>query len=315
MSNAEEREGPDRVNQPWEADVQITQPLIRALLEKQFPELRPDTVRFIAAGWDNAVFCVNERYIFRFPRRKAAVPCMETEIEVLPELARHIPVATSAPAWLGRPSPVYPYPFAGYVMLPGQPPHLVDFDPSKRAAAAEDLADFLAALHGLAIKEMSQTGLPDDIIGRLNLEKRIPMLRRYLHDAVSSKLIEEPRPFEEMIQNSPTKISPRTVVVHGDLNFRNFLVDDTGRLTGVIDWGDVHLGHAAVDLAIVYGYLPEEGRRRFYARYGPVDDETIWLAKFRAAYTNLYLLVYAHDIGDERQLLAARTALDFMYDV
>jgi aminoglycoside phosphotransferase (APT) family kinase protein len=101
-------------------------------------------------------------------------------------------------------------------------------------------------------------------------------------------------------------------VVHGDLNFRNFLVDgDDGVLSGVIDWGDAHIGHPAIDLSVVYSFLPPNARPEFLKAYGEVNPAMLLLAKFRSLYINIVILIYAHDIGDMKQLLEAQRALAF----
>jgi aminoglycoside phosphotransferase (APT) family kinase protein len=62
------------------------------------------------------------------------------------------------------------------------------------------------------------------------------------------------------------------VLVHGDLHVRHLLVDDAGRATGVIDWGDVCLADPAVDLSLGFGAFGGRARAAFLAAYGPVDD-------------------------------------------
>lgn len=74
------------MTRPWRADRAVSEQFARALIESQFPDLAPVTLRPLGAGWDNTVFLVNESYVFRFPRREIAVACMEAENRVLPGL-------------------------------------------------------------------------------------------------------------------------------------------------------------------------------------------------------------------------------------
>ena len=57
-------------------------------------------------------------------------------------------------------------------------------------------------------------------------------------------------------------------LVHGDLYVRHLIVGDDARLLGIIDWGDLHLGDRASDLAIVFTVLPPAARAHFFATYG-----------------------------------------------
>lgn len=51
-----------------------------------------------------------------------------------------------------------------------------------------------------------------------------------------------------------------------------WLVDDAGAGSGVIDWGDVHLGEPALELSIAYGFLPPTAREDFFDGLGYVLD-------------------------------------------
>jgi len=57
----------------------------------------------------------------------------------------------------------------------------------------------------------------------------------------------------------------------------------------VIDWGDLHRGEIALDLSLVFGWLDEGARRRFFTRYGEVDDAVAQRARFLALYYGVIL--------------------------
>jgi aminoglycoside phosphotransferase (APT) family kinase protein len=62
--------------------------------------------------------------------------------------------------------------------------------------------------------------------------------------------------------------------IHGDLHPRNVLVDE-GRLSAVIDWGDVAAGDRATDLACLWMLLSgAERRREAMDGYGPLSTHT-----------------------------------------
>jgi aminoglycoside phosphotransferase (APT) family kinase protein len=88
--------------------------------------------------------------------------------------------------------------------------------------------------------------------------------------------------------------SPRSVVVHGDLHFRQVLVDDDARPTGVIDWVDVCRSDPAIDLSMLWSYLPPAGRAAFVAEYGPVADDQLLRARVIALSLSAALAHYGH---------------------
>lgn len=63
------------------------------------------------------------------------------------------------------------------------------------------------------------------------------------------------------------------VWIHGDLHPANLLSVD-GRLSGVIDFGDISSGDPATDLAIAWMLFGSEDRELFRNAYGDVDEAT-----------------------------------------
>ena len=112
-------------------------------------------------------------------------------------------------------------------------------------------------------------------------------------------LIPDPDVFiPEMERIAPTESPARLTIVHGDLYARHVLVDERAALSGVIDWGDIHLGDAAIDLAIAHLVLRPETHAAFFSRYGDVNERTWMRARYRALYSAVLVAAYANTIGD-----------------
>jgi aminoglycoside phosphotransferase (APT) family kinase protein len=99
--------------------------------------------------------------------------------------------------------------------------------------------------------------------------------------------------------------------VHGDLHLRNIVVDQNHRLRGIIDWGDLHIGSPAVDLSIVYSFLPPDSRKHFYKKYGEVQKTVRELARFIGVYILILLILYGADNEDQPLLEVCRKGLDW----
>ncbi len=313
--------GPDprAMNHPWSPDHAVSEAQARALIEAQFPALVPVGATPFGAGWDNTVFLVNEIYVFRFPRREIAVACMEAEIRVLPGLVGRLPLAIPVPTFVGQPQDTFPWPFAGYRLIEGRIVPSVRLDETQRDAAAEPLARFLAALHAITAQQAAQLGAEPDTIGRLDLHKRVPRAREHLEKVSHLGLVDESASLETVLDETvhwleahraSSPVAPS--LVHGDFDSRHLLVDGQGEPCGVIDWGDVHVGDPAVDLAIAHSFLPPSARETFRSAYGPIDDRTWRLAGFRALYQALLLIIYSHDIGDDDVLRESLRALRYV---
>jgi aminoglycoside phosphotransferase (APT) family kinase protein len=302
------------MNPPWTAECVVSADRARTLIEAQFPQLEPARVEPFGAGWDNTAFLVNGGLVFRFPRRQFAVPFLASETRLLPVLAPLLPLPVPSPAFVGRPAADYPWPFAGYALLPGRTACAADLNDEQRTHAADVLGRFLAVLHSPAVAEVARRhGAGPDPIDRLNMSRAIPTARRLLDQLAARGLVEDARPFAVIIDAAPTSYTPRTdALVHGDLYVRHLLVNDANELAGVIDWGDVHLGDPALDCLIALTYLPPSARPTFARAYGRFNDIAWEVARFRGLRHTLHVLDYAHGIGAADLLRECHRALQHL---
>ncbi len=244
---------------PAEVDLSIAD--VDALLAAQHPSLRGE-LRRVAHGWDNDVFRLGERLAVRLPRRELAAHLVEHEQRWLPEIAAGMPVALPVPVAVGGPQGTYPWSWSIVPWFDGIP--LIECDPRDRDACAEDLADALRAVHRPA---------PAD--APVNPYRGVPMRQR---DAVvRARLVDSAlltQLWDEALA-APSWHGP-PVWVHGDVHPGN-LIADGGRLTAIIDFGDMCGGDPACDLAIAWTGFTAAGRRRFRDRLGEAYDEATWL--------------------------------------
>ena len=287
----------------WTAELVVDEPLVRSLLE-QFPSLDPRSLRPFAEGWDYSIWAVDERWAFRFPRRELAVPGTRREIEVLPELAPLLPIPVPEPVFVGLPGDGFPWPFFGSALLPGQELADADLDDTARVEVGRVLARFLRVLHNAAV----DYELPTDANRRADMKTRVPKTREQLADLEAEGIWQPPASVEGLLDEAERLPDSRvSTVVHGDLHFRQVLVDGNGRPTGVIDWVDVCRSDPAIDLSMLWSYFPAEGREAFLAEYGPVRDEQLVRARVVALSLSAALAHYGHNEGFsaiEREALA-----------
>ncbi|MDP4084907.1 MAG: phosphotransferase [Bacillota bacterium] len=293
---------------PWSPEVAIPIKKARLLIEKQFPQINPIQISHFGEGFDNTVFNVNNQYVFRFPRREIAVSLLKIENHLLPKLIKELNIAIPEPIFFGKPSNEYNWPFTGYQLVHGDSPGLLSDE--TRDQSAESLAIFFRRLHQFPIEEAKELGVPYDSLERTNIVKRKAMLYEKLNKAVELQLItKEHIVFEWLkalkIKESNTKLT----LVHGDCHIRNILVNERGIISGIIDWGDTHLGNPAIDLSIAYSFLSSKGRKNFFNIYGNVSLETRRLAQFFAVYISVVLILYGHDLHDEKLVTSALDSL------
>jgi aminoglycoside phosphotransferase (APT) family kinase protein len=287
-------------DKPWMPEVAVSAALATALIDSQCPSLAPARVELMGEGWDNTAYRVNGEWVFRFPRRSIAVPCIETEARVLPWLAPRLPFPIPTPVWFGRPAASYKWPFVGYRRLEGRVASDVDLPDDARAALAVPLARFLRALHDVPLADARAWGTPPGLFDYLDGARLERLVRPGLADLVARRIITDATRWLHVLDAglAALPLDGARVVVHGDFYSRHLLVDDAGRMCGVIDFGDLHVDHPAVDLSSVWTVLPPRARREFFAVYGEVDARALAAARLRALTSGLAQEAYGRDVGD-----------------
>jgi aminoglycoside phosphotransferase (APT) family kinase protein len=280
----------------WSAEVTVDEPLARRLIASQFPDVALEPLVLIGEGWDNTAWLAGGEWVFRFPRRAVAIPGFEREMAALPALAPRLPLPIPSPVWLGQPTDEFPWPWFGAHHVPGVEP--LGLGEGARRGLARPFARFLRALHASPHPE----GLPDDPMGRADMSIRVERTEESLIDIEREGLWRAPRSVALLLEEAASLPRPEPVaVVHGDLHMRHLLVDESGALSGVIDFGDICVGDPAVDLSLLWSMLPPAGRADFLAEY-PLRDDQLVRARVLAINLCAILAVY----GDHEGMTAVR---------
>lgn len=288
----------------WTAEVDIDEQLVRGLLAQL--GLEDARLRKLAEGWDNSVWVVEERYAFRFPRREIAIPGLERELAVLPKLGPLLPLPVPRPAFVGKPTDGYPWPFFGAELIPGVEAGVAELDDEARLAVALELAAFLRALHAVELDEP----LPLDPNGRTDMPKRARMAREELHELERLGLWQAPPELSGFLIEAERLPPPEApAVVHGDLHFRHLLVEGRAA-SGVIDWGDVCRADPAIDLPLFWSFVPPESRGAFLDAYGPLNETQLLRARVLSIQLCAVLAHFGHDEGQAEILRAGLEGLE-----
>ena len=277
----------------WTAELVVDEQLVRRLLA-QFQGLDAGSLRPFAEGWDYSIWVVDERWAFRFPRREIVVPGVRREIAVLPELAPLLPIPVPEPVFVGEPADGFPWPFFGSALLTGRELGDAELDNDARVEVARVLARFLRVLHETEVAYE----LPADANRRADMTTRVPKTREQLADLEFEGIWQRPPSVDRLLDEAERLPESRaSAVVHGDLHFRQVLVDASARPSGVIDWVDVCRSDPAIDLSMLWSYFPPEGREAFLGEYGPVSEEQLLRARVVALSLSAALAHYGHKEG------------------
>jgi aminoglycoside phosphotransferase (APT) family kinase protein len=276
----------------WDSEIEVGEDLARALITEQFSDLDTTSLRRLGEGWDNTVWATGQGLAFRFPRRKIAIPGVQREIAILPELAAQLPAAIPDAAYPGVASAAFPWPWFGGRLIAGEEVTVAGLETAHRVTLAAELGAFLGCLHRL--RPSIATALAIDPMGRGEMTSRVPRTRAALKRAAS---LWDGGGQVAAVLDAAEHLTPDrdAVIAHGDLNLRHALVSESGGLAGVIDWGDICRAPRSVDLALYWSLFDTEGRAAFRAAYGPLTEDTLACARVLALFFDATLALYAND--------------------
>jgi aminoglycoside phosphotransferase (APT) family kinase protein len=250
------------------ADVEIDVSLVRALLEDQHPDLSKLPLTEIGGGWDNRLFRLGDQWLVRVPRRALSAPLVEYERRWLPELAVQLPLPVPVPVRMGRPGRGFPWSWSVVPWLAGA--SLLHARLERPVRTAIDLEAFLRVLH-----QAAPVDAPLNPWRGVPLPARTPILQSHLDQLGQAVDRAAVLAFWRRVVDTPMWSSP-PVWIHGDLHPGNLLVSE-GRLSAVIDFGDLTSGDPATDFAIGWMLPPafrQALREAIRARPIPIDDAT-----------------------------------------
>jgi len=264
-----------------EADFDVTQRLVHGLVRDQFPALAEHSITHVGDGFDNSMWRIGDALVARVPRRRAGVALLENEVRWLPELARHLPIPTSVPLFVGHANDVYPNLWVISRWYEGETMDRAELrNPDVTARA---LGLFLRALHQPAPREAPTNpfrGVP--LLARSeSFEERLSSLAGLVDESQIRRV------WDAAATEEPWSSPP--VWLHGDLHPAN-LIAHNGELSAVVDFGDVCSGDPATDLAGAWMLLPETSVDLLLSTYGGADRRLVTRALGWAVLFGLFFL-------------------------
>jgi aminoglycoside phosphotransferase (APT) family kinase protein len=286
-----------------EEEVDVGEELVGRLVAAQFPELAHLPITAVrSTGTVNAIYRLGDELCARLPRVAKWAPSLERELAWLPKLAPRLSLRVPEPVAGGHAASGYPFAWAIYRWIDGQP-YRDDLVPDERQAAA-DLAQFVVELRGV-----DRLGAPRG--GR----KPLPVL-----DALTRAAIEASRhvidgdaaiaAWDRALEAPAFEGTPAWI--HTDLLRPNLLVAG-GRIRAVIDFGGAGAGDPAADVIAAWSVFGRAGRETF-RRALAVDDGTWSRARGYALHQAAMIIPYYAETNPGFVALAKRVVEEILAD-
>lgn len=246
---------------------------IEQALQRAFPDLGAvSPLQLIGWGFSSWVVETASGVVFRIARSAEAGERYAREMQTLPCLKSFLPVAIPQPEWYLPASEDFSYGLIGYAKLSGTPLEIDSVTSLRRERElAEQMAHILLALHRIPLEILP---FKDDPEGNCCQWKA---QYAYVEPALRAAL--EPDEYlrvtgwwEAFLEDSAMRrYTP--VFQHGDFWSGN-LLEENGRITGLLDFENMGVGDPAVDFTPLL-YLGERFFRqvlRFYQESDGADD-------------------------------------------
>jgi aminoglycoside phosphotransferase (APT) family kinase protein len=286
-----------------------------ALIESQFPDLAPVRVAELGEGCDSVAFEINASIVFRFPKRADVAEQLINESRILSALAPTSPLPLPAFQFFGRASAAHPLPFVGYQKIPGQPAIYIDATHTPPLHLAPAIGRFLSWLHAYPVRDAEACGVPraspDAVLNEAGADALDDL------DAVAE--IAPGAPLDAVrtyLRVTPPRSDASLVLVHNDLAAEHVLVDERGmQATGVIDWSDIAVGDAAVDVAGMFHWGGEAFAAAVLGSYsGRADPAFRTRARYLAVCRAIGDIVFGREFQRPEYIRAGLRALHLCHN-
>jgi aminoglycoside phosphotransferase (APT) family kinase protein len=282
-------------------ELEINEPIVRRLIDEQFPEWRDLPLRAVPWGTVNAVYRLGEELAVRLPRRSEWESGIEKEMRWLPVLGRSLPLPIPEPVGRGVPSDNYPLKWAVYRWLKGTP--MLEAARVDQTTIAEELAAFVTAMQRIEAPSDPPTSNRSVPLARHDK----PMLATIPRLAAEGVDIAGVTAAWEHALAAPGWCGT-PVWLHGDLMPTNLLVRDDGGLAGVLDFGACTTGDPACESLLAWMTLTRSSRAH-YRELVEVDDAAWarargWALLFAAMALPYYRRTFPAFAGVARRTLA-----------
>lgn len=273
---------------------------VRAIVEARFPDVRVERCELLPGGWDHSLLLVNGEWIFRVPLRPESEATLEKEVRLLAALGPALPVPVPRYERVGRGDRA-PRVIAAYRRIGGVPVTRASLEGTAGARLCEQLATFLTDLHAFPLHRADAVGIPvrDPLAWRREYEDFLQWIEREAFPSLAPREREWASRVCEDFLGDPSHFRFHPVLLHRDLSTEHILHDpSTGRITGVLDWGDASTGDPAFDFTGLLADLGEPSARSVLGLYrGPKDRGMMDRARFYANVIPFYGIIYGRKLG------------------
>ena len=270
--------------------------------------IKIESIKKLGEGFDNVVFLVNNKYVFRFPKHTESETLMIDENHILPTLQKILPLNIPNLIYFGKPTKSYDFSFHGYELLQGESAYKTILSETDLQNCLKQFAIFLKKLHSIKSPQAQSIGAKNQLYDKTTVKRVIESLENRIAVLWQNNVIEKN---EDIIKNK-IELSKKIKIihdddclVHGDLDFRHILIKNK-KLSGIIDWSDIGINNPVVDFVVIHQMFPQSMHEIFFEIYGNISQDIWSYARFLALHRSVTLMLFGYDQNDTKMLNAAK---------
>lgn len=271
---------------------------IKAIIEKNFPDIRIDIISFFGEGFDNEVYLINDKYLFRFSRRESSSRELEREIAILHRIGEMADVEVPQFEHVGDNEGLK---FVGYEKIDGtelRKEMFMEMEEEARENITREIADFIGCLQAFSLDEARILGIEENDFYGIYLETLEKSRER-----IFPKIDEDLQNRISHIMESGLEPDERKVLLHNDMKHEHILIDVAdNKLKGIIDFGDITIGDPDHEVMFLYKSYGDEFLDIFLKYYPSSGDRKRLVAKLKSFWLGNVLraiLEWKEEITDE----------------
>jgi aminoglycoside 2''-phosphotransferase len=302
----------EKLKQPekYEHDVSIEE--ARADIKSNFPDLDISTIEPAGAGFTNVAFLVNSEYIFRFAKRIRASSQISMETKILPQLESNLDLPIPHIEYSGVRT-VNGFKFMGYKKIDGQELQKEKYealDKPHQDEVISKIASFINTMHSFPIEQAQKAGVEIKDY-KAHYLKEFEVVKEKVFPLINEQTQKQLGAIFEEYLSDEKNFDYLPSLMHGEIGPKHILTDEEGSITGIIDFGDMHIGDPDFEYYYPYkGYGQEFISKLLENSQNTSHERAIKKMKFFALYHSIIQIIFIGIRENEGALKKGLEALE-----
>ncbi|MBS1735439.1 MAG: aminoglycoside phosphotransferase family protein [Bacteroidetes bacterium] len=258
----------------------------KEIIQSAYPALKINKFDKMGEGDTYIAFLVNGQYLFKLPKEIDGSTILKKEVQLMESLAEIFSISIPKFVFV---SPVFQ--FGAYEILPGITLAAYLKKNELSSFQVEQINDFLEKLHSYHLPEHLS-----DILPLMNYFEEYNEDYEFLKNSTTAFFSKTQKRIildkYVLYLSDKSNFEYKPALLHNDFSFNHILCNrGTGKITGVIDFGDAAIGDAAFDYIYLYELQPYDFFKKIWSPCKEGKDQLIKRIHFYSFANTVQMLI------------------------